>query len=52
MVDRAPKSKHSALYVRVSTNNRDSPNQDVFEQKPEVQEGPRLGRWQSSAAGS
>jgi DNA invertase Pin-like site-specific DNA recombinase len=32
--------KRAALYVRVSTNNRASRNQAVFEQNPEVQEMP------------
>jgi DNA invertase Pin-like site-specific DNA recombinase len=36
----APKSKRAALYVRVSTTNRATRNQAVFEQNPEVQELP------------
>jgi len=36
----APKTKRAALYVRVSTTNRATRNQAVFEQNPEVQEGP------------
>src|SRR6516225_6806972 len=35
-----PQSKRAALYVRVSTNNRATRNQAVFEQNPEVQEQP------------
>ena len=35
-----PQSKRAALYVRVSTNNRATRNQAVFEQNPEVQELP------------
>jgi DNA invertase Pin-like site-specific DNA recombinase len=35
-----PKGKRAALYVRVSTNNRATRNQAVFEQNPEVQEQP------------
>jgi DNA invertase Pin-like site-specific DNA recombinase len=35
-----PKPKRAALYVRVSTNNRATRNQAVFEQNPEVQEQP------------
>jgi DNA invertase Pin-like site-specific DNA recombinase len=40
MVDTAHKTKRAALYVRVSTNNRATRNQAVFEQNPEVQELP------------
>jgi len=36
----APKTKRAALYVRVSTTNRSTRNQAVFEQNPEVQEAP------------
>jgi DNA invertase Pin-like site-specific DNA recombinase len=36
----APKTKRAALYVRVSTTNRSTRNQAVFEQNPEVQELP------------
>jgi DNA invertase Pin-like site-specific DNA recombinase len=36
----APKTKHAAPYVRVSTTNRSTRNQAVFEQNPEVQELP------------
>src|SRR6516162_720734 len=36
----ASKTKRAALYVRVSTTNRATPNQAVFEQNPEVQELP------------
>src|SRR5215467_2642879 len=36
----APKNKRAALYVRVSTTNRATRNQAVFEQNPEVQELP------------
>jgi DNA invertase Pin-like site-specific DNA recombinase len=36
----ASKSKRAALYVRVSTTNRSTRNQAVFEQNPEVQELP------------
>lgn len=35
-----PKPKRAALYVRVSTTNRSTRNQAVFEQNPEVQEQP------------
>jgi DNA invertase Pin-like site-specific DNA recombinase len=35
-----PQTKRAALYVRVSTNNRATRNQAVFEQNPEVQELP------------
>jgi hypothetical protein len=35
-----PKTKCAALYVRVSTTNRSTRNQAVFEQNPEVQELP------------
>src|SRR6516225_6849284 len=35
-----PQSKRAALYVRVSTTNRSTRNQAVFEQNPEVQELP------------
>jgi DNA invertase Pin-like site-specific DNA recombinase len=35
-----PKGKRAALYVRVSTTNRATRNQAVFEQNPEVQEQP------------
>jgi DNA invertase Pin-like site-specific DNA recombinase len=35
-----PKTKRAALYVRVSTTNRATRNQAVFEQNPEVQELP------------
>jgi DNA invertase Pin-like site-specific DNA recombinase len=34
------KTKRAALYVRVSTTNRATRNQAVFEQNPEVQEAP------------
>src|SRR6516162_6441462 len=40
MVDTAHKTKRAALYVRVSTTNRSTRNQAVFEQNPEVQELP------------
>jgi DNA invertase Pin-like site-specific DNA recombinase len=40
MIDEAPKHKRAALYVRVSTSNRATRNQAVFEQNPEVQELP------------
>src|SRR5215472_13823742 len=36
----APRTKRAALYVRVSTTNRATRNQAVFEQNPEVQEQP------------
>ena len=36
----APRTKRAALYVRVSTANRATRNQAVFEQNPEVQELP------------
>jgi DNA invertase Pin-like site-specific DNA recombinase len=36
----ASKTKRAALYVRVSTTNRSTRNQAVFEQNPEVQELP------------
>src|SRR6516162_11592189 len=36
----ASKAKRAALYVRVSTANRATRNQAVFEQNPEVQEMP------------
>jgi DNA invertase Pin-like site-specific DNA recombinase len=36
----AAKTKRAALYVRVSTTNRSTRNQAVFEQNPEVQEAP------------
>ena len=35
-----PPAKRVALYVRVSTTNRATRNQAVFEQNPEVQELP------------
>jgi DNA invertase Pin-like site-specific DNA recombinase len=40
MFDNSQKPKRAALYVRVSTNNRASRNQAVYEQNPEVQEQP------------
>jgi DNA invertase Pin-like site-specific DNA recombinase len=36
----APQPKRSVLYIRVSTTNRSTRNQAVFEQNPEVQELP------------
>ncbi len=39
-METTPKLKTAAIYVRVSTNNRASRNQAVFEQNPEVQELP------------
>ena len=36
----ASKAKRAALYIRVSTTNRSTRNQAVFEQNPEVQELP------------
>jgi DNA invertase Pin-like site-specific DNA recombinase len=36
----APKAKRAALYIRVSTTNRATRNQAVFEQNPEVQLAP------------
>ena len=35
-----PQPKRAALYIRVSTTNRFTRNQSVFEPKPEVQEIP------------
>jgi hypothetical protein len=46
-----PQTKRAALYVRVSTNNRATRNQAVFEQHPGVQELPSRQIWQSGAAG-
>ena len=40
MAETTTKPKRAALYVRVSTTNRASRNQAVFEQNPEVQELP------------
>jgi DNA invertase Pin-like site-specific DNA recombinase len=39
-VNDTPKPKRAALYLRVSTNNRATRNQAVYEQNPEVQEQP------------
>ena len=44
------KGKRAALYVRVSTNNRATRNQAVFDRTPKSRSS-RCAKWPSSAAG-
>jgi hypothetical protein len=51
MIDSSTKAKRVALYVRVSTANRATRNQAVFEQTPRYRNYPSV-RWPNSGAGA